>query len=136
MGISALFTRHAFMLVAAGAAAASPFTVAGGANAATRAAPAAQPGDGAATYSSPAVVDLKSLGEAVAFGGGSTSFNAYAAATGALLWSFPVAKPVNSSPAVRNGVVYSADTDGTMYAPTPRTTFSARNRPAPDPPLA
>jgi outer membrane protein assembly factor BamB len=167
MGISALF-RHAFILVAAGAAAASAFTVAGAANAATRAAPAGHaragqpsvggtrrqatglanwpmfrgnlthsgvtpetgisttnaaalaPGwsasTGTVTYSSPAVVDLKSLGEAVVFVGGSASFDAYVASTGALLWSFPVAKPVNSSPAVLNGVVYFVDTDGTMYA--------------------
>jgi outer membrane protein assembly factor BamB len=70
---------------------------------------------GTASYSSPAVVDLKSLGEPVVFGGGS-SLSAYEASTGALLWSFPVAKPVNSSPAVLNGVVYFASTDGTVYA--------------------
>ncbi len=71
---------------------------------------------GTITYSSPAVVDLKSLGEAVVFVGGSTSFDAYVESTGALLWSFPVAKMVNSSPAVLNGVVYFVDSDGTMYA--------------------
>ena len=71
---------------------------------------------GTITYSSPAVVDLKSLGEAVVFVGGSSSFSAYVASTGALLWSFPVAKMVNSSPAVLNGVVYFADSDGTLYA--------------------
>ena len=71
---------------------------------------------GTASYSSPAVVNLTSLGEAVAFVGGSSSFSAYVASTGVLLWSFPVAKMVNSSPAVLNGVVYFADTDGTIYA--------------------
>jgi outer membrane protein assembly factor BamB len=71
---------------------------------------------GTASYSSPAVVDLKSLGEPVVFAGGSSSLNAYQASTGTLLWSFPVAKMVNSSPAVLNGVVYFASTDGTVYA--------------------
>ena len=71
---------------------------------------------GTASYSSPAVVNLKSLGEPVVFVGGSSSFSAYVASTGAPLWSFPVAKMVNSSPAVLNGVVYFADTDGTLYA--------------------
>ena len=71
---------------------------------------------GTASYSSPAVVYLKSLGEPVVFAGGSSSLNAYVASTGALLWSFPVAKQVNSSPAVLNGVVYFADADGTLYA--------------------
>jgi eukaryotic-like serine/threonine-protein kinase len=71
---------------------------------------------GTITYSSPAVVDLKSLGEAVVFVGGSTSFDAYVESTGALLWSFPLTRRVNSSPAVLNGVVYFVDTDGTLYA--------------------
>jgi outer membrane protein assembly factor BamB len=71
---------------------------------------------GTASFSSPAVVNLKSLGEPVVFAGGSSSVNAYVASTGALLWSFPVAKMVNSSPAVLNGVVYVNGTDGTMYA--------------------
>ena len=71
---------------------------------------------GTASYSSPAVVDLKSLGEPVVFVGGSSSVNAYLASDGTPLWSFPVAKMVNSSPAVLNGVVYFASTDGTMYA--------------------
>jgi outer membrane protein assembly factor BamB len=71
---------------------------------------------GTASYSSPAVVDLKSLGEPVVFVGGSSSLNAYLASDGAPLWSFPVSKMVNSSPAVLNGVVYFADTDGTIYA--------------------
>jgi len=70
---------------------------------------------GTVSYSSPAVVDLKALGEPVVFAGGS-DFSAYEASTGALLWSFPVVKPVNSSPAVLNGVVYFVDTDGTLYA--------------------
>jgi eukaryotic-like serine/threonine-protein kinase len=71
---------------------------------------------GTASFSSPAVVDLKSLSEPVVFAGGSSSVNAYLASTGALLWSFPVGNMVNSSPAVLNGVVYFVSTGGTMYA--------------------
>src|SRR5262249_4036880 len=71
---------------------------------------------GTASYSSPAVVTLKSLAEPVVFVGGSNSFNAYKASDGTPLWSFPVANIVNSSPAVLNGVVYFASTDGTIYA--------------------
>jgi outer membrane protein assembly factor BamB len=52
----------------------------------------------------------------VVFAGGSSSVNAYLASDGTPLWSFPVAKMVNSSPAVLNGVVYFASTDGTVYA--------------------
>jgi outer membrane protein assembly factor BamB len=71
---------------------------------------------GTASFSSPAVVNLKSLGEPVVFAGGSNSFNAYLASDGTPLWSLPVAKMVNSSPAVLNGVVYFASSDGTIYA--------------------
>ena len=71
---------------------------------------------GTASYSSPAVVNLKSLGEAVVFVGGSSSFSAYPASGGAPLWTFPVSKAVDSSPAVYNGVVYFASADGTLYA--------------------
>ena len=62
------------------------------------------------------MVNLKSLGEPVVFVGGSNSFYAYLASNGTPLWSFPVSKIVNSSPAVVNGVVYFASTDGTIYA--------------------
>ena len=71
---------------------------------------------GTASFSSPAVVDLKSLGEPVVFAGGSTSVNAYLASDGTPLWSYPVGNMVNSSPAVLNGVVYFVSTAGTMYA--------------------
>jgi len=71
---------------------------------------------GTASFSSPAVVNLKSLGEPVVFAGGSSSVNAYVASTGAPLWSFPVGNMVNSSPAVLNGVVYFVSTAGTVYA--------------------
>jgi outer membrane protein assembly factor BamB len=69
-----------------------------------------------ASYSSPAVVNLKALGEPVVFVGGLGIFAAYPASGGAPLWTFPVAKMVNASPAVLNGVVYFASTDGTIYA--------------------
>jgi outer membrane protein assembly factor BamB len=71
---------------------------------------------GTASFSSPAVVDLKSLGETVVFAGGSSSLKAYLASTGTLLWTFPVGNMVNSSPAVLNGVVYFVSTAGTVYA--------------------
>ena len=71
---------------------------------------------GTASYSSPAVVNLKALGEPVVFAGGSSSFSAYPASGGAPLWTFPVSKAVDSSPAVYNGVVYVADSNGTLYA--------------------
>ena len=45
---------------------------------------------GTASYSSPAVVNLNSLGEAVVFVGGSSRFSAYPASGGAPLWTFPV----------------------------------------------
>jgi len=50
------------------------------------------------------------------FVGGSTSFFAYPASGGAPLWTFPVSKAVDSSPAVYNGVVYFASANGTRYA--------------------
>jgi outer membrane protein assembly factor BamB len=71
---------------------------------------------GTTSFSSPAVVNLKSLGEPVVFAGGFNSLDAYRASDGTRLWSFPVAKMVNSSPAVLNGVVYFASSDGTIYA--------------------
>ena len=71
---------------------------------------------GTASYSSPAVVNLKSLGEPVVFVGGSSSLSAYPASGGAPLWTFPVSKAVDSSPAVYNGVVYFASANGTLYA--------------------
>ncbi len=71
---------------------------------------------GTASYSSPAVVNLKSLGEPVVFAGGSSGVSAYQASSGTLLWSFPAGAQVNSSPAVLNGVVYFVSTAGTMYA--------------------
>jgi len=61
---------------------------------------------GTASFSSPAVVNLKSLGEPVVFVGGSSGVNAYLASDGTPLWTFPVGNMVNSSPAVLNGVVY------------------------------
>jgi outer membrane protein assembly factor BamB len=69
-----------------------------------------------AGYSSPAVVNLKTLGKPVVFVGGLGTFAAYPAAGGAPLWTFPVAKNVAASPAVLSGVVYFASTDGTLYA--------------------
>jgi eukaryotic-like serine/threonine-protein kinase len=71
---------------------------------------------GTASYSSPAVVNLKALGEPVVFVGGSGSLSAYPASGGAPLWTFPVSKAVDSSPAVYNGVVYFASDNGTLYA--------------------
>jgi outer membrane protein assembly factor BamB len=71
---------------------------------------------GTSSFSSPAVVNLKSLSEPVVFVGGSSSVNAYVASTGAPLWSFPVGNQVNASPAVLNGVVYFVSTAGTVYA--------------------
>ena len=71
---------------------------------------------GTASYSSPAVVNLKALGEPVLFVGGSSSFSAYPASGGTPLWTFPVSKAVDSSPAVYNGVVYFASANGTLYA--------------------
>jgi len=68
------------------------------------------------SYSSPAVVDLEPLGKPVVFVGGLGTFAAYPASGGAPLWTFPVNKMVNASPAVLNGVVYFASTDGTIYA--------------------
>ncbi len=168
MGTSTLF-RHAFVMVAANAALAGMFALAGGAGAASRVAPAAYRGAvhllaargpqhraagfanwpmfrgnlthsgvspetaigtanastltagwtatvGTVSYSSPAVVDLKSLGEPVVFVGGSSSFNAYLASNGTPLWSFPVSKRINASPAVLNGVVYFSSDEGTIYA--------------------
>jgi outer membrane protein assembly factor BamB len=50
------------------------------------------------------------------FVGGLGMFAAYPATGGAPLWTFPVNKMVNASPAVLNGVVYFASTDGTLYA--------------------
>ena len=76
---------------------------------------------GTASFSSPAVVDLKSLGEPVVFAGGSSSLNAYLASDGSPLWTFPVGNMVNSSPAVLNGVVYFASTAGTVYALNAKT---------------
>jgi len=71
---------------------------------------------GTASYSSPAVVNLKALGEPVVFVGGSSSLSAYPASGGAPLWTFGVSKAVDSSPAVYNGVVYFASDNGTLYA--------------------
>jgi eukaryotic-like serine/threonine-protein kinase len=71
---------------------------------------------GATSYSSPAVVNLKALGEPVVFAGGSSSFSAYPASGGAALWTFPVKHMINASPAVLNGVVYFSSDDGTIYA--------------------
>jgi eukaryotic-like serine/threonine-protein kinase len=71
---------------------------------------------GTSSYSSPAVVNLKALGGAVVFVGGSSSFSAYPASGGAPLWTFGVSKAVDSSPAVYNGVVYFASANGTLYA--------------------
>jgi outer membrane protein assembly factor BamB len=71
---------------------------------------------GTASYSSPAVVRLKTLGKPVVFVGGSSSLSAYPASGGAPLWTFPVSKAVDSSPAVYNGVVYFASDNGTLYA--------------------
>jgi outer membrane protein assembly factor BamB len=68
------------------------------------------------SYSSPAVVDLKATGTPTVFVGGLGAFAAYPATGGAPLWTFPVNKMVNASPAVLNGVVYFASTDGTVYA--------------------
>ena len=44
--------------------------------------------------------------------------NVYAlnASTGAKLWSYTTGNPVNSSPAVANGVVYIGSLDGDVYA--------------------
>jgi eukaryotic-like serine/threonine-protein kinase len=69
-----------------------------------------------ASYSSPAVVNLKATGTPTVFVGGLGMFAAYPAAGGAPLWTFPVNKMVNASPAVLNGVVYFASVDGTLYA--------------------
>ena len=69
-----------------------------------------------ASYSSPAVVNLVSTGQPTVFVGGLGIFAAYPASGGAPLWTFPVNKMVNASPAVLNGVVYFASTDGTIYA--------------------
>jgi eukaryotic-like serine/threonine-protein kinase len=71
---------------------------------------------GTSSYSSPAVVNLKALGKPVVFVGGSSSFSAYPASGGAPLWTFPVSKAVDSSPAVYHGVVYFASANGTLYA--------------------
>jgi outer membrane protein assembly factor BamB len=71
---------------------------------------------GTASYSSPAVVNLKALGEPVVFVGDSSSFSAYPASGSTPLWTFPVSKAVDSSPAVYNGVVYFASASGTLYA--------------------
>jgi outer membrane protein assembly factor BamB len=71
---------------------------------------------GTASYSSPAVVDLKALGEPVVFVGGASGVAAYPASGGAALWTFATSKAVDSSPAVYNGVVYVADANGTLYA--------------------
>jgi len=71
---------------------------------------------GTASFSSPAVVNLVSLGEPVVFAGGSSGVNAYRASDGTPLWSFPAGAQVNASPAVLNGVVYFVSTAGTMYA--------------------
>jgi eukaryotic-like serine/threonine-protein kinase len=68
------------------------------------------------SYSSPAVAYLPALGEAVVFVGGLGTFAAYPASGGAPLWTFPVTKMVNASPAVLNGVVYFDSTNGTIYA--------------------
>ncbi len=76
---------------------------------------------GTASFSSPAVVNLKSLGEPVVFAGGSSSVNAYLASDGTPLWSFPVGNMVNSSPTVLNGVVYFVSTAGTVYALNAKT---------------
>jgi eukaryotic-like serine/threonine-protein kinase len=38
------------------------------------------------------------------------------AKTGAKLWSYATGSPVNSSPAVANGVVYVGSEDGNVYA--------------------
>ena len=69
-----------------------------------------------ASYSSPAVVNLKATGTPTVFVGGLGIFAAYPATGGAPLWTFPVNKMVNASPAVLNGVVYFGSTDGTIYA--------------------
>ena len=69
-----------------------------------------------ASYSSPAVVNLAATGTPTVFVGGLGMFAAYPAAGGAPLWTFPVTKMVNASPAVLNGVVYFASVDGTVYA--------------------
>ena len=68
------------------------------------------------SYSSPAVVSLKATGTPTVFAGGLGIFAAYPATGGAPLWTFPVNKMVNASPAVLNGVVYFGSTDGTIYA--------------------
>jgi eukaryotic-like serine/threonine-protein kinase len=68
------------------------------------------------SYNSPAVVNLVSTGQPTVFVGGLGVFAAYPASGGAPLWTFPVNKMVNASPAVLNGVVYFASTDGTIYA--------------------
>ena len=69
-----------------------------------------------ASYSSPAVVNLAATGTPTVFVGGLGMFAAYPASGGAPLWTFPVNKMVNASPAVLNGVVYFSSTDGTLYA--------------------
>ena len=69
-----------------------------------------------ASYSTPAVVHLTSTGTPTVFVGGLGMFAAYPATGGAPLWTFPVSKMVNASPAVLNGVVYFATVDGTLYA--------------------
>jgi len=76
---------------------------------------------GTTSFSSPAVVNLKSLGEPVVFVGGSTSVNAYVASSGTFLWSFPVRNQINASPTVLNGVVYFVSTAGTVYAVDAKT---------------
>jgi outer membrane protein assembly factor BamB len=49
-------------------------------------------------------------------GGTFGSVYALNARTGAKLWSYATGKPVQSSPAVANGVVYVGSEDGKIYA--------------------
>jgi outer membrane protein assembly factor BamB len=78
---------------------------------------------GGKSFSSPAVVFNASLNESLAYVGNQLGeFNAYNAATGALVWHYQtpktagLSKEIESSPAVANNTVYFGDGDYHEYA--------------------
>src|SRR5579859_2670510 len=72
---------------------------------------------GATSYTSPAVVTVPSLGEALVYAGADNHLYAYPASGGSPVWTFKLASGVvETSPAVSAGVVYFGSTTGTLYA--------------------